>query len=71
MTFVGTSDIAGILRGKSFPPGEWDKRARRGVGWTPTNVQITCFDSISESPFGSFGDLALGVVLHAGGLGGG
>ena len=25
----------------------------------PTNVQITCFDSIADSPFGSFGDLLL------------
>lgn len=59
LVFVGTSDLAGLIRGKSFPGTEWDKRARRGVGWTPTNVQITCFDTISDSPFGSFGDLAL------------
>lgn len=59
LVFVGTSDLAGIVRGKSFPASEWEKRLRRGVGWTPTNVQITCFDTIAESPFGSFGDLAL------------
>ncbi|UOA15894.1 glutamine synthetase family protein [Sulfitobacter dubius] len=59
LVFVGTSDVAGLIRGKSFPDAEWEKRSRRGVGWTPTNVQITCFDTISESPFGSFGDLAL------------
>ncbi len=59
LVFVGTSDIAGVLRGKSFPRSEMQKRLLRGVGWTPTNVQITCFDSISDSPFGSFGDLAL------------
>ena len=59
LVFVGTSDVAGLIRGKSFPESEWDKRSQRGVGWTPTNVQITCFDSISESPFGSFGDLVL------------
>ncbi|SDJ53586.1 glutamine synthetase family protein [Salipiger marinus] len=59
LVFVGTSDLAGLIRGKSFPASEWEKRSRRGVGWTPTNVQITCFDTISESPFGSFGDLAL------------
>jgi len=29
------------------------------VGWVPTNVQITCFDGIAESPFGSLGDLLL------------
>jgi len=59
LVFVGTSDLAGIVRGKAFPHSEWDQRVVRGVGWTPTNVQITCFDSISESPFGSLGDLAL------------
>jgi glutamine synthetase len=59
LVFVGASDISGIVRGKSFPESEWDKRVASGVGWTPTNVQITCFGSISDSPFGSFGDLAL------------
>ncbi|MBL4767913.1 MAG: glutamine synthetase [Rhodobacteraceae bacterium] len=59
LVFVGTSDISGIVRGKSFPESEWEKRLISGVGWTPTNVQITCFDTISESPFGSLGDLAL------------
>ncbi|MEZ5825486.1 MAG: glutamine synthetase family protein [Geminicoccaceae bacterium] len=59
LIFVGTSDISGILRGKSFPARDEAKRLRRGVGWTPTNVQITCFDTIAESPFGALGDLAL------------
>jgi len=59
MVFVATSDLAGLVRGKSFPVSEWAKRSMRGVGWTPTNVQITCFDTIAESPFGSLGDLAL------------
>lgn len=54
-----TSDIAGKLRGKAFPESEFDKRLRRGVGWTPTNVQITCFNVIAESPFGALGDLVL------------
>ncbi len=54
-----TSDIAGKVRGKSFPLRQFEKRLKRGVGWTPTNVQITCFDSIAESPFGALGDLVL------------
>ena len=53
------SDLAGKVRGKAFPASQFDKRLRRGVGWTPTNVQITCFDVIAESPFGSLGDLVL------------
>ncbi|WP_319486642.1 glutamine synthetase family protein [uncultured Cohaesibacter sp.] len=59
LVFVLTSDIAGKSRGKSFPLKEVEKRLKRGVGWTPTNVQITCFDAIAESPFGSLGDLLL------------
>ncbi len=54
-----TSDIAGKVRGKSFPASQLDKRLKRGIGWTPTNVQITCFDNIADTPFGSFGDLVL------------
>ena len=53
------TDLAGKVRGKAFPASQIDKRLRRGVGWTPTNVQITCFDLIAESPFGSLGDLVL------------
>lgn len=54
-----TCDIAGKVRGKSFPAVQLEKRLKRGIGWTPTNVQITCFDNIAETPFGSFGDLVL------------
>lgn len=53
------SDLSGQVRGKAFSASEFDKRLQRGVGWTPTNVQITCFDNIAESPFGSLGDLVL------------
>lgn len=59
LVFVGTSDLAGLLRGKAFPAEQWESRAGRGVGWTPTNVQITCFDVIAETPFGALGDLSL------------
>ncbi|MBB3066156.1 glutamine synthetase family protein [Limibacillus halophilus] len=53
------TDIAGKVRGKGFPASQFDKRLRRGVGWTPTNIQITCFDLLASSPFGSLGDLVL------------
>lgn len=52
-------DLSGKVRGKAFPLAQMEKRLKRGVGWTPTNVQITCFDAIAESPFGSLGDLVL------------
>ena len=59
MIIACCTDIAGKIRGKAFPAVQFDKRVRRGIGWTPTNVQITCFDTIAESPFGSLGDLVL------------
>lgn len=59
LIFAATSDVAGKVRGKAFPADQLDKRLARGVGWTPTNVQITCFDTIAESPFGALGDLLL------------
>lgn len=59
LIFAATCDIAGKVRGKAFPAADLDRRLLRGVGWTPTNVQITCFDGIAESPFGALGDLLL------------
>ena len=59
LVFVATCDLAGKVRGKAFPVDDLDRRLARGVGWTPTNVQINCFDGIADSPFGSLGDLLL------------
>lgn len=59
LVFVATSDVAGITRGKSFPLSKLECRRLKGVGWTPTNVMITCFDAIAPSPFGALGDLLL------------
>jgi len=59
LIFLAISDLAGKTRGKSFPAVDLDKRLKTGLGWTPTNVQITCFDTIATSPFGALGDLIL------------
>ncbi len=59
LVFVGAPDIAGRLRGKAFPLVDLEQRLKRGLGWTPTNVQITCFDLIAETPFGPLGDLIM------------
>lgn len=60
LLFVATSDIAGKLRGKALPARHIDDDGKAAeVGWTPTNVQITCFDGIADSPFGALGDLVL------------
>ena len=49
LIFAATSDVAGKVRGKAFPVSDLEKRAKRGVGWTPTNVMITCFDAMAVS----------------------
>ena len=63
LLFVATSDIAGKLRGKALPANAVYGGESIEVGWTPTNVQITCFDNIAESPFGALGDLVLKADL--------
>ena len=59
IVMVCAPDISGHVRGKAFPLTDLEKRATRGIGWVPTNVQITAFNSIADSPFGSFGDLLM------------
>ena len=59
MLHLCTSDISGKLRGKAVPARVADPGRPVRVGWTPTNVQITCFDDIADSPYGALGDLVL------------
>ncbi|MEM7566296.1 MAG: glutamine synthetase family protein [Pseudomonadota bacterium] len=59
LAFAGLSDFAGLMRGKGFLAADLDAKVKAGIGWTPTNVQITCFDTIAESPYGAVGDLVL------------
>ncbi len=55
LTFIGLTDLAGLLRGKAVPA----VRVEKGVGWVPTNALITCFDALGDGPYGSLGDLVL------------
>ncbi|MEV0054980.1 glutamine synthetase family protein [Saccharopolyspora shandongensis] len=58
--FVATCDLAGLTRGRGVPGGELDAVLRRGVGWVPANLALTCFGGIAEdNAFGSTGDLRL------------
>lgn len=59
LVFVCTSDVAGKLRGKALPSAALENGGEAQVGWTPTNVQITCLDSIADSIYGALGDLLL------------
>jgi glutamine synthetase len=59
LVFVGTCDIAGHVRGKSFPAREIDARRRKGIGWTHSNLMQTAFGPIFDTPFGTAGDLMI------------
>lgn len=52
-------DFAAQVRGKGFGIKDLEARLGRGVGWTPTNIAISAFGPIADSPFGPFGDLIL------------
>jgi glutamine synthetase len=57
--FVGTSDLSGHFRGKSFPAAELPARLAHGVGLAPTNLFISAFGPIHFTPFGSQGEVFL------------
>ena len=59
LAFVGTCDLAGLLRGKSFPLAELPGRMGRGVGITPSNLLLSVFGPIYRTPFGTEGELML------------
>ena len=59
LIFVGTCDIAGLVRGKGFPAPELPGRRKTGIGWTHSNLMQTCFGPILDTPFGTGGDLMI------------
>jgi len=56
---VATCDLAAQVRGKAMRLDDLDRRAAFGVGWTPTNSQITAHGAIAPSPWGARGDTYL------------
>jgi glutamine synthetase len=59
IVFVGTSDLSGHFRGKSFPAADLPARMERGVGLAPTNMFLSAFGSIQMTPFGTQGEVFL------------
>jgi glutamine synthetase len=59
LVFVGTSDLAGLVRGKGFPAAELPRRMQKGVGLTHSNIMMSAFGPIYDTPFGTQGDLML------------
>lgn len=59
IVFVGTSDLSGHFRGKSFPAADLPARLERGVGLAPTNIFLSAFGGIQATPFGTLGEVFL------------
>ena len=59
LVFVGTCDLAGLVRGKGFPAADLPARLRDGVGLTHSNIMMSAFGPIYATPFGTEGDLVL------------
>jgi glutamine synthetase len=59
IVFVGTSDLSGHFRGKSFPAADLPARLQRGVGLAPTNIFISAFGPIQTTTFGTVGEVFL------------
>lgn len=59
MVFVGTSDLSGHFRGKSFPVSELSSRLEHGVGLAPTNIYLSAFGPIHVTTFGTLGEVFL------------
>src|SRR5580704_13156626 len=59
IVFVGTSDLSGHFRGKSFPLADLPGRLKRGVGLAPTNIFMSAFGPIQMTTFGTMGEVFL------------
>ena len=52
-------DYAGQVKGKGFRGVDLEGRLRSGVGLAPTNLMITAFGQIVDSPWGPRGELLM------------
>jgi len=59
IAFVGVSDLSGHFRGKSFPLADLAQRLERGVGLAPSNIMMSAFGPIHETPYGTAGEVLL------------
>ena len=62
LALIGVSDISGRVRGKAVPTVHLAEHVERGIGWTPTNVMITAFGPILDTPFAGLGDILMRPV---------
>lgn len=57
LIFSGVCDWSGLVRGKAFPEADLASRLLKGVGFTHSNIMMSCFGPIYSTPFGTEGDL--------------
>src|SRR5262249_27553184 len=57
--FVATCDTSGLARGKGFPARELPMRLKKGIGWTGSNLMMSPFGPIWDTPFGTAGDFMI------------
>jgi glutamine synthetase len=59
LVFLGTCDLAGLVRGKGFPAADLPARMRTGIGLAPSNIMMSAFGPILDTPFGTEGEVML------------
>ena len=59
LVFFGVSDLGGHFRGKGFPRADLEDRLDKGVGMTGSNIMMSAFGPIYETPFGTEGDTVM------------
>ena len=57
LVFAAVCDWAGVVRGKAFPEADLESRLAKGMGYTHSNIMMSCFGPILTTPFGTGGDL--------------
>jgi glutamine synthetase len=57
--FVGTSDLSGHFRGKSFPAADLPSRLQSGLGRAASNIFLSAFGPIQMTTFGTAGEIFL------------
>lgn len=59
ITLAVICDFGGRVRGKGFKTSDTEKIAKKGVGLAYSNLMITCFGEIVETPWGPHGDILM------------
>ena len=59
LIMICISDFAGLVRGKGVPESWFERRCATGIGLAPSNLMITAFGEIVNTPWGPRGELLM------------